>query len=42
MSIYNFLKELDYSLDEHTKSKIDKYNQCTFHTKEEFKNNHFM
>lgn len=36
MSIYSFLKELDYSLDESTKSKIDKYNQCTFHTKEEF------
>jgi hypothetical protein len=36
-SIYNFLKELEYSLDENTKNKIDKYNQCTFHNKEEFK-----
>lgn len=37
MSVYQFLEELDYSLDEHTKNKIDKYNSCTFHTKEELK-----
>lgn len=37
MSIYQFIEELDYSLDEHTKNKIDKYNSCTFHTKEELK-----
>ncbi len=37
MSIYTFLKELDYSLDELTKTKIDKYNECTFHTKEQLK-----
>lgn len=36
MSIQQFLEELDYSLDEYTKSKIDKYCACTFHTKEEF------
>lgn len=36
-SIYQFLEELDYSLDEYTKSKIDKYCKCTFHTKKEFK-----
>ncbi len=38
MSIYSFLKELDYSIDEQTKTKIDKYNSCTFHTKEELIN----
>lgn len=37
-SIYQFLKELDYSLDGNTKSKIDKYCSCTFHTKEELQN----
>jgi len=37
MSIYTFLKELDYSLDELTKTKIDKYCLCTFHTKEQFR-----
>lgn len=36
-SIYQFLEELNYSLDEFTKSKIDKYCSCTFHTKEELK-----
>lgn len=36
MSIYQFIEELNYSLDEHTKSKIDKYCKCNFHTKEEF------
>ncbi len=37
-SIYSFLKELDYSLDKHTKSKVDKYNSCYFHTKEQLVN----
>lgn len=37
MSIQQFIDELDYSTDESTKSKIDRYCACTFHTKEEFK-----
>jgi hypothetical protein len=36
-SIYDFLKELDYSVSESLKTKIDKYTQCTFHTKEQLK-----
>lgn len=36
MSIHQFLEELDYSLDELMKNKIDKYCACTFHTKDEF------
>lgn len=39
MSVYTFLEELDYSLDSQTKSKIDRYCSCTFHTKEELQNN---
>lgn len=38
-SIYQFLKELDYSLDESLKQKVDKYCSCTFHSKDELKNN---
>lgn len=38
LSVYQFIDELDYSLDEYMKRKIDKYNCCTFHTKEEFMN----
>ncbi len=41
MSINTFLKELEYSLDSHTKNKINKYCSCTFHTKDELKNNQF-
>lgn len=37
MSIHQFLDELDYSIDEYMKSKIENYCKCTFHTKEEFK-----
>lgn len=40
-SIYDFLKELDYSLSEDMKNKIDKYNSCTFHTKEELKHSSY-
>ncbi len=36
-SIHGFLDELDYSLSEDMKNKIDKYCSCTFHTKEELK-----
>jgi predicted ester cyclase len=37
MSIDEFLEELDYSADDATKCKIDKFCECTFHTKEELK-----
>lgn len=40
MSIQQFIDELDYSLDEYTKQKIDKYCACTFHTKSEFIKKH--
>lgn len=36
-SIYGFLKELDYSLSENMKNKIDKYCSCTFHSKDDLK-----
>ncbi len=39
MTVYEFLDELDYSIDSQTRQKIDKYCSCTFHTKEELKNN---
>lgn len=35
MTIYTFLKELDYSIDAQTQQKIDRYCKCTFHTKDE-------
>lgn len=37
MSIEEFCMELQYDLDEHTKNKIDKYKSCTFHTRNNFK-----
>jgi hypothetical protein len=37
MSIDTFLNELDYSLDEMSRDKMDKLCKCTFHTKEELK-----
>ncbi len=37
MSIQDFLSELDYSVDEATKCKINRYCACSFHTKEELK-----
>lgn len=37
-SIYGFLGELDYSINESLKNKIDRYCSCTFHTKDELKN----
>lgn len=36
-SIDEFIEELQYDLDEQTKSRIDKYKQCTFHTRNRFK-----
>ena len=36
-SIDDFLIELDYSIDEYTKNKIEKYKVCTFHTKDKLK-----
>jgi len=37
MSIDEFCNELQYNLDENTKHKIDRYKECTFHTKEYLK-----
>ena len=36
-SIDDFLEELDYSVDEYTKNKIENYKSCTFHTKDKLK-----
>jgi len=36
MSIETFLDELDYSIDLHTRNKIDAYKSCTFRTKEKY------
>jgi len=36
-SIDSFLEELDYSVDEYTKNKIENYKSCTFHTKDKLK-----
>jgi len=36
-SIYQFLEELDYSVNEQIKDKINKLEKCTFRTKEQFK-----
>ena len=40
MSIQDFLRELDYSIDDVTKCKIDKFCKCTFRTKDEFIKRH--
>lgn len=36
-SIEGFLKELDFSADQHMKNKINKFEACSFHNKEEMK-----
>ncbi len=36
-SIDDFIEELQYDLDEHTKNKIEKYKKCTFHTRKNLK-----
>lgn len=36
-SIEGFLKELDFSADQHMKNKIDKFEACSFHNKEKMK-----
>jgi len=36
-SIDEFIEELQYNLDEGTKSTIEKYKSCTFHTREQYK-----
>lgn len=38
MSTEEFCDELQCDLDENTKNKISRYNECTFHTKEYLKN----
>lgn len=37
MSVYDFLKELDYAADEALKCKIGKYCECSFRTKDQLK-----